>query len=281
MVASSADLYLLDGTLGKVIRAVITGQGYEVDADFRCEPGLSGGLIIGKLVDLAPMPRGNDLKASVVAVDGEGNALFCVPGEVPTPGPMGLPANGWGAIEAITLDANTLYVLDSQNNAVWEYAGLGAVREDPDLYFSNGDTPDLSRAIDLAVNGEDMYILHADGHLTLCTVTYTGGYTTRCTEPASLGDPRPGRQSSQAILPGTAFSQLLYTSPPDPSVYLLDPGSRSVYHFSLRLNMQRQLRLPSTSDTVYPAGPATAFAIGPNRIAFLAFGSKVYYGLIP
>jgi hypothetical protein len=74
---------------------------------------------------------------------------------------------------------------------------------------------------------------------------------------------------------------MLFTSPPDPSVYMLEPGSQSIYHFSLRLNLQRQLRLPSTSDTIYPAGPATAFAIGPNRIAFLAFGSKVYYGLIP
>jgi hypothetical protein len=281
MVASSADLYLLDATLGKVIRSVITGQGYEVDADFRCEPGPSGSFIVGRLVDLAPMPRGNDFKASIVAVDAEGNALFCVPGGVPTSIPMGLPANGWGSIDAIALDANTLYVLDPQNNAVWEYAGLNSVREEPGLFFSNGDTPNLSSAIDLAVNGEDMYILHADGHLTLCTVTYTGGYTTRCTEPAPLSDPRPGRQSNPTTLPGTAFSHLLFTSPPDPSVYVLEPGSQSIYHFSLRLNLQRQLRLPSTSDTIYPAGAATAFAIGPNRMAFLAFGSKVYYGLIP
>jgi len=281
MVASSADLYILDATQGRIIRSVITGQGYEVDADFRCEPGPSGSIIIGRLVDLAPMPKGNEFKASVVAVDGEGNALFCVPGGVPTSIPMGLPANGWGKIEAIALDANTLYVLDPLNNAIWEYAGLSSVREDPGLFFSNGDTPNLSSAIDLAVNGEDMYILHADGHLTLCTVTYTGGYTTRCTEPVSLSDPRPGRQSDPTILPGTAFSQLLFTSPPDPSVYMLEPGSQSIYHFSLRLNLQRQLRLPSTSDTPYPSGPATAFAIGPNRIAFLAFGSKVYYGLIP
>ena len=74
------------------------------------------------------------------------------------------------------------------------------------------------------------------------------------------------------------------TQPPDPSLYLLDPSSQAIYHFSLRLNYQRQLR-PDTDlllEASTPEKPATAFTISPdNRITFMALGNQVLYAGMP
>ena len=96
-----------------------------------------------------------------------------------------------------------------------------------------------------------------------------------------LSDPRLNHESPVAVLPGTQSSQVLFTPPPDPSIYLLDPATGSIYHFSLRLNLQSQMRGGANQTFPLPKGPATAFTISPNRTAFLALGNQVFYSLIP
>ncbi len=277
MAVSSSDLFMLDAAKGSVKRAILTGRGYEVDPNFVCNPGPYGSIIVGDLVDIAPMPRGNEFNASLLAVDGSGNLLFCLAGGSPISVPLGSPDNNWGEITAIAYESGVLYVLDPPNNAVWVF-GQG-LRDRPSNYFGVS-IPPMSDVIDLAVNGDDVYLLHSDGRATFCTASYTGGYETSCTDPAPYTDPRPGRESSPVRLTDTEFTQMRFLPPPDPSLYILDSNSGAIYHFSLRLNLNRQLRSFARPADPFPAGKATAFAVGSNHMAYVAFGNQVFYGLI-
>jgi hypothetical protein len=276
MVATTEELYLLDASNGSVLRAILTGRGYELDPSFQCAPGAYGPYIVGDLIDMAPLPRGNDLNATLIAMDANGNLLYCIPEKEPLSTPLPPPDSNWGQPLAITQDTGTLYVLDPQTNAVWVYRGADSTFQDrPNLFFSD-QIPPMQDVIDLAVNRQDLYLLHADGHLTTCTFSPFQESPTRCTEPATFADARPGRQDGPLIA-DALFSQLLFSPPPDPSIYLLDPTTRSIYHFSLRLTLQRQFR----SSQPLQDEPATAFTISPNRTAFLALGRQVYYATFP
>jgi hypothetical protein len=279
MVATSGDLYMLDVANGKVIRAILTGRGYEVDPAFRCEKGTFGATKVGDLLDIAPIPKGNEFKATVLALDGSGNLLYCIPDQAPLSAPLAPPDTGWGSIKAFTYDSGNLYVLDPQQNALWMYAGGGGTFSNRPNPFFEQEPPAMGDGIDLAVNNTDLYLLHADGHLTMCTLSYITTSPTRCIDPATMSDTRPGKEASGATLPDTLFNHILFTQPPDPSLYFLEAKQAAIYHFSLRLNLQRALK-PQTSTQV-PRSPATAYTIGPNHTAYLAFGNQVFYALLP
>jgi hypothetical protein len=79
------------------------------------------------------------------------------------------------------------------------------------------------------------------------------------------------------MIPDALFDQISFAPPPDPSLYLLDPQNRAIYHFSLRLNLDRQYQ----AIRQLPDGAATAFAISTTRMAFLAIGNQVFYAALP
>jgi hypothetical protein len=137
----------------------------------------------------------------------------------------------------------------------------------------------MENVIDLAVDKNDLYLLHEDGHITLCTFSNLGVSPTRCNDPFPYADSRVGREG-QVLLPEAPFVQVRTTQPPDPSLYLLQADTQAIYHFSLRLlTFQRQLRSqnPLSADS-----PATAFDIRPDgRVVFMALGNRVYYAGMP
>ena len=103
------------------------------------------------------------------------------------------------------------------------------------------------------------------------------GSPTRCKDPEIFTDPRPGRQSGP-IIEGAYFSQIIFSPPPEPTIYILDPNSQSVYRFSVRLTLDRQLR----SQGLLAEDQVSAFTIDRNNHAlFLAFGNQVYYAPLP
>ncbi len=281
MIATANDLYMLDASQGRVIRAVLTGRGYEVDPSFICGPGRTGSLIIGPLVSIAPLPLNNLLKASIIALDQSGNLLYCLPSGPAYAIQLAPPDNNWGKIESFVYNADTLYVLDSANNSIEVYTSKnGSFNERPHLYFDN-NVPNLKDAIDLAINDQDIYMLHSDGHMSVCVSSQVVFVPTRCSDPAPYTDPRAGRDHNPTTFKEGQFNQLLFTAPPDPSIYLLFPDTASIYHFSLRLNLQRLLRPQLENMASLPSGKATAFTIGISRNAFLAFGNQVMYASIP
>jgi hypothetical protein len=149
------------------------------------------------------------------------------------------------------------------------------VTQQPRLFF--GDyIPPMQDVIDLTVYNNDLFLLHADGHTTKCTYSGMAESPTRCTDPYPYSDNRPGRDHGPTIQ-DAVFNQIYFSSFPERSIYMLDPQNRSVYYFSVLLTLQWQYQ----SKNPLPEGKATAFAISPNRMAFMAIGNSVFYAALP
>jgi hypothetical protein len=255
LLAVASDLYILDESNGGIWRAIDTGQGYSTEV--------------------------SDRGVNILGLDSSGNLLQCHQGEPPEFISPAAPSTGWGQPQALTADQGNLYILDPGANAVWIYWNSDFTQQ-PQLFF-NESVPPMENAIDIAVDNDDLYMLHTDGHMTLCTFSNLEVSPTRCSDPAPYSDSRPGREG-QVFLPHPAFNQMQTTRPPDPSLYLLDPSSQAIYHFSLRLTYQRQLRPLDNPDatTSTEIEPASAFAISPDsRLVFLASGNQVMYAGMP
>jgi len=123
----------------------------------------------------------------------------------------------------------------------------------------------MQDVIDMAVNQNDLFLLDADGHLTTCVFSGFVESPTRCEDPAIFTDPRPGLEDGVKIQ-DARFSEIQFAPPPDPSIYLLDPEKSAIYHFSVRLTLQRQYQ----SSQPLPDGRATSFAVnrGNRRTKF-------------
>ncbi len=281
MVSTINDVYMLDSKVGQVYRLYRTGTGYELDLQFTCGPGKAGSTIIGPLLDIAALPPTNDFKATVTGIDSGGNLIFCAPGVTGFSSMTLIPPDiNWGQITHMVLFQDVLYVLDPKVNAVFRFFTADNLMfgSPPRLFFDN-QIPHMANVIDLAADQEYLYLLHADGSMTTCS---GAGFTTECSDPAPYGDLRPGRVTDPLSFEGTTFINLQATQPPDPSLYVLDNQSASIYHFSLRkLNLQRQYRPEVEPDYPLPSRKATAFVITPNRRALLAFGNQVFFAPLP
>lgn len=275
MISIDNDLYLLNAEEGIVVRATLSSRGYIEDQIFQCGPGPYEGYIVGALIDIAPLTTADDSNATILGIDASGNLLYCGPGVPPKAGALTPDPLVWGTPIRITINMNDLYVLDPQANAIWIYRGLD-VSKQPQRFFS-GQNPSIDHAIDLAVNNDTLYVLHADSHITTCEYSTLVGSPSRCEDPATFSEPRVGLESGPLVY-GAQFNEILFLPPPDPSIYLLDPFAKSVYHFSVQLAFQRQFQ----SRTSLPNDPATSFTINrANLTIFIATGNQVYYANLP
>lgn len=285
ILTNSNDLYLLDATSGSVIRATLTSSGYKVDTNFQCAPGSYGSLSISSFVDMLVMPINNAYDASIAAIDKSGDILFCIPNKDPQPNSSALlpPATHWGSIIDMTLLENQLYVLDTSSNiGVYsitqnEQGQITGIDSKVTEFFS--EVPKLGDVLDMAIDTQDLYLLHNDGHLTHCTYSAAGVQATACTDPANYSDSRSAYEPSVTNFPGIRFIQIQYTEPPFPSIGILDASTNDIYQFSLRINLQRLLRPQASLTTL--EGSATAFYISSQQTVFLAFGNQVYYSNLP
>lgn len=283
IVPSSTDLYLLDGSQGRILRLFLTGQGYEVDPQFDCTPGQKGAVIIRPLIDLVAVPLTNSHKATVMGIDDTGNLLLCGPGILASnQTTLTPPDNGWGQIISITYSQNVLYVLDSKNNAVWRYDGSDLIFPDMPRLFFDREVPLLTDAVDLSIFQDDLYVLHQSGQMSRCTYSSFDFSPTRCTDPAPYEDSRSGREANPIAFTDAQFMHMQVTQPPEASIFILD-GKKgpAIYQFSLQLYLARVLRPAVNADVRLPDQPVTAFAITPGRLAVLAFGNQLYYASLP
>lgn len=275
VVTMDNELYLLNANGGNVYRATFTGSGYEIDPEFACGP-VPQPLIVGPLVDIAALPLGYPTRATIMGMDGDGNLLQCIPGESPLAFQLGPPDAYWGEPLAFDLDGSDLYVLDPLTNAVWIYNGYDdEYRQSPTLFFGT-QVPPMQDVIDLSVIGNDLFLLHADGHLTLCVFNIALESPTRCTDPVEYTDKRQG-YGNAAVMADTHFTEIQDLTRPEISLYLLDQEERAIFFFSRRLAMQHQYR----PANLLPEGEITAFYVGENRLAFLAIGHQVFFAQLP
>ena len=277
IVSLNNDLYLLDRASGSVMYMRLRNTGYELDDQFRCGPGTYAGVEVGKLVDMISVPLNNPAKAPVVAIDNNGNLLYCSPGGSASAVALTKPEGGWTELKKMVFDSNRLYILDPGNEALWVYRGLTSNFANPPTAFFNDPTIALSSAIDLAVEGEELFVLHDDGHSSHCISSSVTGMIS-CDDPYPYLKTEGNNQDLSFA--NLRFDQLAYSPPPDPSVYYLEAQQAALYQFSLRLNLNKVLRF-GTADGSVPTQKVTAFFVSPDRRVFLAFGNQLFHALLP
>lgn len=283
MVATNNDLYLLDELSGKVLRYSLNGNMYVKDRNFDCGPNTENPMnSINKLVDILPLPSGNSFGATLLAIDVIGNIEFCIPGKPGNVTALLPPDVGWQEIKSIAMYQNLLYVLDPGNNGVYVYTADGILFEKAPQLFFDHVIPSLGNAIDIEVNADELYILRSNGEMVTCTYSHLKDYKlTECLDPASFSDMRSGTDPKPLYFPESKFTQMRFTPAPDSSLYILDTHGSSLFHFSLQRNLQRVIQPIFTEAGVKPKGDASSVAISPGKLAFLAFGNRVYYGPLP
>lgn len=279
MAASESDLYMLESESGRIMHARFTGKSLDMDNAFTCQPGSYGGYQVGPMIDLLALPKVNALNASVIGIDATGTLLYCAPDQVPKAIPLpALPNTNWGRISSFALDSGNLYVLDAQSRAVWVFVGKDSTFVDTPYFFFGNEIPaSIDSAIDLAVISDDLYMLHADGHLSTCTFSRLSEVPTRCQDPAPRVDNYPAHRDLDIF--GLAhFTQMAMTSPPNSVILLLDSANQSVFRFSPRsFEFQSQVTGYTGKANPFQRGSVTAMAVSPNYVLYLAMGNQVYF----
>ncbi len=279
MAASETDLYLLNAETGAVLRAEFTnGRGFQIDTSFSCAPGVYGGYTVGPLVDILAMPTLNSINATVLGIDAAGNLLYCAPNQVAQAIPLPPPDTNWNRVTAFVMDSGNLYVLDALSRAVWVYTGKDGTFIDRPYFFFGGQTPEKQDVIDLLVVGDELYMLHSDGHLSNCSYSRIETKPTQCTDPVTLTNPFPAYQDTDLF--GTAhITQIAVSAPPDTSLLLLSADDQAVFRITPRsFELQNQMK-PATIGTSspVPSGPVDAIAVAPNHVLYLAIDGQVYF----
>lgn len=277
MAANESDLYLLDARTGEVLRAQATNHGFQLDNTFNCKPGAYGAYQVGSLVDIIALPILNSANATVLGVDAAGNLLYCAPDQVPQAIPLPPPDTNWKRITSFTLDGGNLYVLDASSRAVWVYTGKDSTFVDRPYFFFGGQIPEIEDSIDIAVSGDDLYLLHADGHLTHCSYSRLETVPTRCDDPAVLVNPFTA-YGDKDLFAQAHPTQIEFTAPPDSAILLLDADNQGVMRIAPRsLELQNQFRPAAGSANPLPQGRVDAMTVGPNHILYLAVKDRVYF----
>lgn len=283
IISYGQDLYLFDATGGRVIHATRASQGYEVDPEFVCAAGNYSGGGVDALVDMVSLPINNPYQAHILAVDAVGNVAYCGPGLDPVVQSLPTPDGNQGEIARMTYSSNFLYVLSPSAGTIYVYQPTnGQFLTSPYDYFegaANGEKPDLTQIVDLAVNGPDLYLLRGDGMLVGCVSSGLPSNPVICENPVSYVDGRPGKEDQAVVVPESNYVSVLYTAPPDPSISILDAVNADIYRFSLRFRLHQRLR-PDMGAYELDSMTATAFTIGIDRIAFLAYGHQVFYAYV-
>ncbi len=284
--ASSSGVYLLDSNSGNVLRIYLNTKGfYQLDEEFICTAGPYGLVTVTKLVDFVILPA-NSESYKIMALDGQGNLLYCQPGELPVSRTLTVPEGGWDQIIGTAYANDILYVIDAGRSMVWVYEGNSAettgmsgivFSESPSPFFDK-DIPNLGGAVDASINQEDLYILHDDGHITLCQYSLLKGVKlTECEDPAPFTDNRVGSENTKPwIFMGTHFIGMQQTRLPNASLFLLDDVSSALYQFSYQLNLERTLKPQTSRNYPMPTSIPSGFGITPDQEVFLAYDNQLY-----
>ena len=189
---------------------------------------------------------------------------------------------GWGDIKAIAFNDYSVYILDvnEQTRDLYRLPSNGLkFDENPESIFVGNIPENLTLVQDIAIYENELFLLHDSGELMKCTI---GQAQTSCVPNTGYGFILDGqnRQVSE-IVSGVDFTQIQTTQPPDPSVFFMDSRNSAVYHYSLALNMQKQIRPNFIGSISKPDGSITAFTVSPYGLIHFAFGYQLYFGYLP
>jgi hypothetical protein len=129
----------------------------------------------------------------------------------------------------------------------------------------------------MTVSGDDLYLLHADGHLSTCTFSRISEVPTRCQDPAPRRDNYPAHRDLN-VFQLAHFTQMAITNPPNSVLLLLDSENQTVFRFSPRsFELQNQIKSHPGDGNPFQSGPVGALAVSPNYVLYLAIGDQVYF----
>jgi len=299
MVTQNGNLYMLDATSGSVVRAVKANP-YSIDQAFQCGPGTVDNIIVDKLVGITALPANNKKGAVIMGMDAHANLVFCFTDRgMKAESLMAPQSSAIGKVGMFVYENDALYVLDvsnPENILVWLYANtltneekMKLAPEQQSMMYPQTPylllPPSNSRLKNItymAVNQQDVYLLQSDGLVARCLVSLIETTPSRCAIPVEFSDRRAGYQPKTSVFPGTSFTRVGYVPPPDPSIYLLDSISATLYRFSINsLELQSLYRPQTDFNNGQPTPDVTAFHMDANRTLFYAFNNKVYYAYLP
>ncbi|MDD2923278.1 MAG: hypothetical protein PHQ36_13415 [Anaerolineales bacterium] len=130
----------------------------------------------------------------------------------------------------------------------------------------------------MAVSGDDLFMLHSDGHLSTCSYSRIESKPTRCVDPTPLINPFAAYQDMD-LFASAHFTQILFTMPPDSSVLLLDADTQGILRFAPRRPLELQNQLRPTTGNANPISPGAvgAAAIAPNHVLYITVNGQVYF----
>jgi hypothetical protein len=280
----NGDLYALDSGKGRVIRMIATRPDYVVDTTFNCGPGKYGDVIVDSLIDIEPVNFPNKINTSLIAIDSRGNLLLCIPGRQPIGIQLKRSDMNWGEIKSIAFNGFNLYVLDvgEITRDIYRFQSNDySFDQNPESIFASNIPENLAGSQDIAVSQDELFLVHRNGQLTRCNLV--GGFTqSSCENNVGYGVIMDGRtRENISVLSNTQFEQVYLTLPPDPSIYFLDVVGQSIYHFSMALNMQQQIRPNLKNKPLDLSTEMSSFAVSPNGIIHFAYGNQIYFGYLP
>lgn len=281
-INANGDVYALDSGTGRVIRMIATRPDYIIDNSFLCGPGKYGDVIVDPLIDIEPVNYANKINTSLMGIDERGNLLLCIPGSDPIAIELKRSDLNWGEIKALAFNGYSLYILDSgdKNRDIYRYPSNDyAFDQVPESIFSSNIPENLAGSLDISVNQEELFLVHANGQLTRCNLNQL-----TCENNIGYGLILGGKtRESYSVLPGSEISQVYVTLPPDPSIYFMDQKNQAIFHFSMALNLQQQIspNLSSQANNLDDSSKLTAFTVNSNGIIHFAYGNLIYFGYLP
>lgn len=293
IISSYDGIYALDSSVGRILHFTRKDQNtFQVDYEFICGP-VGGSLAIGPLVDAIILPI-NDIVlepdkpsgASAMGIDASGNLIYCSPGKNPISKSIPAPSTGWGKIQAIAINEEslTLYVLDVKNSKIWIYESNDLFYENaPSSYFDRKQPKDLAHMVNLAVNSNDIYLLNEDNSMTRCVYSVLKDLkATDCPQdPAQYQDLRSLLSTQPLNMEGIQFVSMQLIRLPDSALYLLNIKEPALYKFGFQLNLFRTIQFSPSADRPTPNRAVTGFGLTSDQLVFLAYGDKLFFGRIP
>lgn len=164
-----SDIFILDRGANRAYRRVLNPTGDALEPvtgnPLLVQKGQSqGSAVVGELVDMRWMPAGGErANPGLVFVDRNGSLL-----DLDAAGGIrALPvadSAAWRKPVAAGAYAGNLYLLDVQQNRILKYVPAAGGYTNPPVDYLVAPAPDLSGAIDMAIDGR-IYVLMADGKI--------------------------------------------------------------------------------------------------------------------
>lgn len=235
VAASEQDIFLLDGR-GRVYQYVVN------DASGATDPAPNEGLIlqvgaqVGEVkvdaLQLLTSATPTQNKATMVAITKNAILSYDLEGKQWTASKVD-DASKWGDLRAIASFGANIYLLDGQNNQIYRYSPNATGYSNKGVgYFAAGQQPVLSKAVDLAIDG-DVWVLNDNGSV----LRFRAGTPI----PFELG-----------VLPSPLKNPVaIYTRPEVDSLYIADAGNQRIVEFDKNGKFVRQFKPYSEKGDVF------------------------------